>query len=133
MKKSPKDFSNYIVSDGQMELIRKHKCTFIWCSYLFNTPCSVILQYPQWKREILCQKEKQCSVKLHDIFFTYVEWTYFLRSSFFIKVVSQWIWATRNLLQCYPIFKFSVEKKLQKWIQLSIQHVPIWHDYFFKG
>ena len=28
-KKSFKDFSKHIVSDGQMELILKHKCTFI--------------------------------------------------------------------------------------------------------
>ena len=29
----------------------------------------VLLEYPQSKREILCQKEKQYSVKLHDFFF----------------------------------------------------------------
>ena len=57
-----KDFSTYIVSDGQMKLILKHKCTFIWC---FNTPFCVILQYPQSKKN-LCQKEKQYSFKLHD-------------------------------------------------------------------
>ena len=58
----PKDFSTYIVSDGQMKLILKHKCTFIWC---FNTPFCVILQYPQSKKN-LRQKEKQYSFKLHD-------------------------------------------------------------------
>ena len=50
----------------------------------------VILQYPQSKREILRQKEKQYSVKLHDFFCVfYVGWTYILRGSLFIKVVSQ--------------------------------------------
>ena len=29
----------------------------------------VLLEYPQSKREILCQNEKQYSVKLHDFFF----------------------------------------------------------------
>ena len=56
-KKIPKGFSKHIVSDGQMELILKHKCIFIRGSYHFNTPFCVILQYPQSKREILCQKE----------------------------------------------------------------------------
>ena len=28
-KKDPEDFSKHIVSDGQMKLILKHKCTFI--------------------------------------------------------------------------------------------------------
>ena len=49
--------------------IRKRKCTFIWCSYHFKTPFCVILQYPQLKREILHQKEKQYSVNLGDFFF----------------------------------------------------------------
>ena len=40
------------------------------------------IQYPQSKKEILCQKEKEYSVKLHDFFFLfYVEWTYILRVS----------------------------------------------------
>ena len=68
-KNNPKDFSKHILSDGQMELILKHKCTFIWSSYHFNAPFCVILQCPQSKREILCQKEKQYSVKLNDFFF----------------------------------------------------------------
>ena len=91
LKKIPKGFSKHIVSDGQMELILKHKCIFIRCSYHFNTPFCVILQYPQSKREILCQKEKQYSVKLHYFVFVvfYVGWTYFLKGSLFIKVVSQ--------------------------------------------
>ena len=50
-------------------LILKDKCTFVWCSYHFNTPFCVFLQYSQSKREILCQKEKQYSVKLHHFFF----------------------------------------------------------------
>ena len=58
----------------------------------FNTPFFIILQYHQSKREILSQKKKQYSVNLHDFFFVfYVWWTYFLWSSIFIKVVSQWI------------------------------------------
>ena len=85
-------FLRYIVSDGQMKLIVNHKCTFIWCSYHFNTPFCVILQYPQSKREILRQKEKQYSAKLHDFFFLfYVGWAYILRVSWFIKAESQWI------------------------------------------
>ena len=68
IKKNPKDFSKHIVSHGQMELILKRKCTFIWCSYHLNTPFCVILQYPQSKGEILSQKEKQYYVKLHDVF-----------------------------------------------------------------
>ena len=108
LKKIPKDFSKHIVSNEQMELILKYKCTFVWSSYHFNTLFCVILQYPQSKREILRQKEKQYSVKLHDFFCVfYVGWTYILRGSLFIKVVSQWIYATRNLLQCYPLFNLS--------------------------
>ena len=38
-----------------------------------------------------CQKEKQYSVKLHDFFMFYVGWTYVLKGSLFIKVVSQLI------------------------------------------
>ena len=57
-----------MLSVRQMEIILKDKCTFIWCSYHFNTPVCVFLQYPQLKREILCQKEKQYPVKLHDFF-----------------------------------------------------------------
>ena len=68
-KKIPRNFSKHIVSDGQMELILKQKCTFIWCSYHFNTLFCIILQYRQSKREILCRKEKQYSVKLHDFCF----------------------------------------------------------------
>ena len=68
IKKNIKDFSKHIVSDGQMELCPKYKCIFIWCSYHFNTPFCVMLQYPQSRTEILCQKEKQYSVKLHDFF-----------------------------------------------------------------
>ena len=37
--------------------------------YHFKTSFCVILQYPQLKIEILHQKEKQYSVKLHDLFF----------------------------------------------------------------
>ena len=66
--KSRKGFSKNIVLDGQMELIFKPIRTFILCSYHFNTPSCVILQYPQSKREILCQKEKQYSVKVHHFF-----------------------------------------------------------------
>ena len=36
----------YIVLDGQMELILKHKSTFIWCSHHFSTPFCVTLKYP---------------------------------------------------------------------------------------
>ena len=39
------------------------------CSYYFNTPFCVIFQYPQSKRKILDQKEKQYSLGLHDFFF----------------------------------------------------------------
>ena len=67
-KKNSKEFLKHLVSDGQMELFVKHKCTFIWCSYHFNTPYCVNLHYPQSKREILFQKEKQYSAKLHDFF-----------------------------------------------------------------
>ena len=66
----------------------KHKCIFIWCSYHFNIPFCIILQYLQSKKETLCQKEKQYSVRLHDFF------SYFMsnvRGSIFIKGVSQWI------------------------------------------
>ena len=63
-----KNFPKHIVSDGQMKLILKHKCTFIWCSYHFNPPFCVILQYPQSKWEILHRKEKKYSFKLHDFF-----------------------------------------------------------------
>ena len=73
-------------------LILQQKCAFIWCFYQFNTSFCVILHYLQSKREILRQKEKQYSVKLHGFFFVfYVGWTYILRSSLFSKVVSQWI------------------------------------------
>ena len=68
-KNNPKDLSKHIVLDEEMELILKHKCTFGRCSYHFNTPFCVTLEYPQSKREILCQKEKQYSVKLHDFLF----------------------------------------------------------------
>ena len=53
-----------------------------------NTPFCVITQYPQSKRKITCQKEKQCSVKLHDFSTFYVEWAYFLKGSLFMRVVS---------------------------------------------
>ena len=54
IKKNPKESLKHIVLDGQMELILKHKCTFIWCSYHFNTQFCVIPQYPQSKRKIIC-------------------------------------------------------------------------------
>ena len=72
-----KDFSTYIVSDGQMKLILKHKCTFIWC---FNTPFCVILQYPQSKKN-LRQKEKQYSFKLHDYC------SYFMSDGYFNRLI----------------------------------------------
>ena len=61
---------------------------------------------------ILSQKEKtenntQSSCMVFFFVF-YVGWAYILRGSLFIKVVSQWIQATRNLLQCYPIFGLKV-------------------------
>ena len=60
------------------------------------------------KEKMLRPEEKQYSVKLHDSFFVFhVGWAYMLRGSLSIKVVSQWIKATRNLLQCYPIFNIS--------------------------
>ena len=68
-KEVPEDFSKHIVSNGQIQLILNHKYTFTLCSYHFNTPFSVILQYPQSKNKILCQKEKRYSVKLHDFLF----------------------------------------------------------------
>ena len=71
--KFPKNFSKHVVSDGQWEVILKHKCTFAWCSYHF-------------KSKLLCQKEKQFSVTPHDFFCVYVRWTYISRSSWFIKV-----------------------------------------------
>ena len=41
-------------------------------------------------KDILCQKERQYSVKLHDILFVFcVGWTYILRVSLFIKVALQ--------------------------------------------
>ena len=36
IKKNPKESLKHNVLDGQMELILKHKCTFIWCSYHFK-------------------------------------------------------------------------------------------------
>ena len=86
-KKISKDFLKHLVSDGQMELFVKHKCTFIWCSYHFNTPYCLNLHYPQSKREILCQKEKQYSVNLHDFFVFYAGWTYILRGWWYIKYI----------------------------------------------
>ena len=91
-KKNPKDFSKHIVSDGQMELILKHKCTFIWCSYHFNTPFCVILQYPQSEREILCQKQKQYLVKLHDFFFLCI-----LCRTYFLSLISYQRGITMNI------------------------------------
>ena len=58
----------------KLQIVFKSSCfwwtngTFIWCSYHFNTPYCVNLHYPQSKREILFQKEKQYSAKLHDFF-----------------------------------------------------------------
>ena len=114
----PRYLSKHIVSDWQMELIVKHKCTFIWCPYHFNTPFCAILQYPQSKREILCQKEKQISVKLHDFCFVfYVGWTYILWAHYSSK------WNHNEYEEhviCYSAIQFSInffsveKKKLQK-------------------
>ena len=49
-KKIPKYFSKHIVSEGQIEVIVNHKCTFAQCSYHFNTLFCVILQYPHSKK-----------------------------------------------------------------------------------
>ena len=57
-----------------MELVLKYKLKVIWCSYHFNTPFCVNLQYPQSKREILCQKEKQYLIKLHGFFYRILCW-----------------------------------------------------------
>ena len=88
-QKISKDFSKYIVSDGQMQLILKHKCTFIRCSYHFNTPFCVIRQYSQLKRQILWQKENNTQSNSTIFFLFYVGWTYILIGSLFIKVESQ--------------------------------------------
>ena len=80
----PKDFSKYIVSDGQMELILKHKRTFIWCSYHLTQFC-VILQYPQSKSEIWHQKEKPYSVKLHYFFYYFMSDGHILNRLLFMK------------------------------------------------
>ena len=58
------------MSNGQIEVIFGRKCTFIQCSYYFNTLFCVTLQYPLSKIEILCQKEKQYTFKQHDFFRT---------------------------------------------------------------
>ena len=116
-KKSQRFFNAYCV-DGQMELILKHKCTFIWrfwCSYHFNTPVCVILKYPHVKRKNNAQSS--CM-----FFFSHFKRHYLF--TLFIKVVSQWIWATRNLLMCYPIFNLSFLrcwKKVEK-INIKIVH-----------
>ena len=56
-KKKSKDFSEHIVSDGQIRLILKHKCTFIWCSYHFNRPFCAILQYPRSNKYSLSKRK----------------------------------------------------------------------------
>ena len=108
-KKSFKDFSKHIVSDGQMELILKHKCTFIWCSYYFKN--NTILCYSSIslvkKRNFLSKRKKKLSQAVWFFFTFYAGLTYILRGSLFIKVASQWIWATGNLLQYYLIFNLS--------------------------
>ena len=42
------------------------KCDLFFDTNVLNTPFCVILQYTQTKKEILCQKEKQHLVKMHD-------------------------------------------------------------------
>ena len=106
-KKNPKDFSKHFVSDELMELTLKHKCTFIWCYYHLNIPFCVILQYIQSKREILRQKEKQCSVKLHIFFRILCRMNiYFNRLVICQSGITMNI-TTRNLSQCYLIFNLS--------------------------
>ena len=48
----------------KLSIQRKHKCTFIWCCYHFNTPFCVILQYPnEYKQHVVC-----CSLQFNLIF-----------------------------------------------------------------
>ena len=87
-----------------------HKCTNI---LLFDV-LTILMHHSVLFFSIFRQKEKFYVKRKNSgqsscmIFFTfYVGWTHLWRGSLFIKVVSQWIWATRNLLQCYPIFNLS--------------------------
>ena len=102
-KENSKDFPKHIESDGQMEL-----CTNV---SLFDV-LTILIHHFVLFYSILSQKEKtenntQSSCMVFFFVF-YVGWAYILRGSLFIKVVSQWIQATRNLLQCYPIFGLKV-------------------------
>ena len=68
-KKNPKDFWKYFVSDGQMEFSPKHNCTFIWCSYQFNTRFCVILQLSLVKKRNFMSKGKTILQSSCIIFF----------------------------------------------------------------
>ena len=88
---------------------------FLSTNVLFFDALTILIHHSVLFFSILSQKEKfyvkrkkQFSVKLHDLFFTfYVGWTYILGGLLFIKVASQWLWATRNLLHCYVIFNLN--------------------------
>ena len=84
IEKKIKYFSKHIVSDGQMELILKQKCTFIWCLTIlihhFVLIFSTLSQKNRGKnwKKVEKEKEKKYSVKLHHFLFEfYVGWTCF--------------------------------------------------------
>ena len=96
------------------------------------TKC-VIIQYPQSKREILCQNEEQYSVELHDFFSYFMSYEHiFKRFIIYQSGITMNIRNTQSK-QCYPIFSliyffFSIDT----WIHFSIRHMSIRHNYFFK-
>ena len=76
------------LSIGHNSLILKHKCVFIWCSYHFVLFFSILSQKEKFYVKQKHNNHSSCMV----IFFVfYVGWTYILRGSLLIKVVSQWI------------------------------------------
>ena len=66
-----KNLKDHIVLDEQMEFILKHKCTFIRCSYHFNTPFCVTRVSSVKKRNFMSKRKTILSQAAWFFFFLY--------------------------------------------------------------